>query len=219
MENSFFFGNHRKDSQNSGHFVFQIFILSKFNCDIPVNKTDLSVVFKFNVIRNLIIFCKNSRKSNCRVHHRFILDGEFLVLDHFFDFDPVKKRDFFVTFRGSFHKNTVSVKINITVQIRDTANDILLLHTDTDGVPVQPCYGIAFYKRNIFCVLLSIKKRCKNRIGCQRSPEYHLPDLFFRIMAAAHHLHFIYLIIRKKENNSCQQQDKKSANCFQWLFF
>ena len=25
--------------------------------------------------------------------------------------------------------------------------------------------------------------------------------------------------IRKKENNSCQQQDKKSANCFQWLFF
>ena len=157
------------------------------------------------MIRNLIIFCKNSRKSNCRVHHRFILDGEFLVLDHFFDFDPVKKRDFFVTFRGSFHKNTVSVKINITVQIRNAAYRLLFPDTDADTVMRKPGNMKAFHKRHTLYVHPGMEQNCKNGIIRKSPPQSHLLHLFIRVTGGSHYLHLCHMKVGKEKDKSCQQ--------------
>ena len=67
----------------SGHFVFQILVLSKLDRNISVNQADLPVISEFNMIRNLVIFEKIVDRATAVFITVSSLMGKLLIENYF----------------------------------------------------------------------------------------------------------------------------------------
>ena len=116
------------------------------------------------MIRYRLVLLENSGKRNGCIQDCFSLDGKLLVHDHVLHGNAVKIRNCLVSLLRAFYENAVSVKINVAVQIRNTANRLFFFYTDADGISVYLTYHISFHKGNVLCLPFCVKKRRKNGI-------------------------------------------------------
>ena len=154
-----------KNGDCPGHFVLQIFILSKLYSDIAIQKADFIAVIKHNMIRNHIILGKDRRKGNCCIQNR-LLDGKFLLHHDLLRLDAVKKGNFRISCLAALHKISITVKVNIAVQIRNASYNAFFFDADDQFVPAGTSDIKTLNIRKFFCRILGIKQRCKNGIGC-----------------------------------------------------
>ena len=125
-----------QDGDHTGHLVFQVFVPSQLDRDIPIYKADPVAAVKLDVVRYGFILLKNGSKSHSGIQDRVSLDRKLFILDHMIHLDPIEIGDAFIPFPGAFDKNTAAVKINVAVQIGNTAHRLFFPHGDHYGIPV-----------------------------------------------------------------------------------
>ena len=200
-----------KDRDRPCHLVFQILILSQLNSDISIQKTDLIIIIKQDMIRNHIILGKDRRKRDRRIHNSF-LDGKFLFHHHFSDLDTIKESHLCISRFTAFYKIAVTVKINITVQIWNAPDNIFFFHTDDQLASARTSDIKVLNVRKILCCILCIKQRCQHGVGCHRTFQYPLFQFVIGIMVISHDLYRLYLKKGKEKNNGSQNCDCRTAN-------
>ena len=157
------------------------------------------------MIRYGIILLKNSCQRHRSGKNRVSFNWKLLPFDHMAYFNAIKKRHQFIPCMRTFNKNTVSVKINITVQIRNAAYRLLFPDTDADTVMRKPGNMKAFHKRHTLYVHPGMEQNCKNGIIRKSPPQSHLLHLFIRVTGGSHYLHLCHMKVGKEKDKSCQQ--------------
>ena len=136
MKNALLSLNLWQDCYHTVHLLFKINIFPKLNCNISVDQTDRISAVKLNMIRDHIILLKNCRQCHGCIQYSISPDIQFLIHHNTVHLNSVKIGNRLISVLRTFHKNTVSVKINITVQITDTAYCLFLFYADTDSIAV-----------------------------------------------------------------------------------
>ena len=174
MKDSFLTRELRQNRDHPVHLFLQIFILAQLYRNVTVNQTDGITAVKLDVIGYHFIFLENSGQRNCCIQYRVSFDIQLLIHNNTVYLNPVKIRYRLIPGFGALHKNTISVKKNITVQIMNTPHRLFLFYTDTDCIPVDLGHLECIYKSNIICICCAVYHRCKHRVRGQRSPQHHL---------------------------------------------
>ena len=218
MKDSLLAAQLRQDSDHPGHFILQELVSSQPHGYISIQEADAALFIKLDMVRRVVVLGKDRRQGHGSIQHS-VLYGKLLILHHPIHLNAVKKRHAFISGLVPFDEDPVPVEIYKTVKIGNTAHCFLLLDADDNRISCRPGNGKRFHKGNIVRLILRIKDRGQNGIGCHRPPQDHLFDFVLRVMLAAHNFHVLHMKICKEEDNGSQKAYSRTSGRDFFLFF